>query len=130
MILVAILFIQDILIYLERDFGVGCVNQVDNGSTVWHQPPNAVAKSPFPPSSSATDAPNLYSDANANALDPEETGEYDNAVFDMDVAQPTGLLSSNDLLRNPVDISVSSVYLKLKIVKIWFAYELINSQQA
>lgn len=108
------------------------MNQGDNGSTVSQQPPNAVAKSPFPSSSSATDAPNLDSDANANALDPEETGEYDNAVFDMDVAQPTGLLSSSDLSRNPVDISVSSVYLKLKmqLYKVRFLLLTRNLKQA
>ncbi|KAM5547986.1 hypothetical protein ABKV19_002118 [Rosa sericea] len=122
----------DVLIYLERAFGVSCMNQGDNGSTVLQQPPNTVAKSSFPPSSSVTDAPNLDSDGNTNALDSEETGEFDNAVFDMDVAQPTGLLSSNDLSRNPVDISVSSVYLKLKtqLYKVRFLLLTRNLKQA
>nr|XP_004287280.2 PREDICTED: LOW QUALITY PROTEIN: CCR4-NOT transcription complex subunit 10 [Fragaria vesca subsp. vesca] len=122
----------DVLLYLERAFGVSCMNQGDNGSSVSQQPPNTVAKSSFPPSSSVTDAPNLDSDANTNALDSEETGEFDNAVFDMDVAQPTGLLSSNDVSRNPVDISVSSVYLKLKtqLYKVRFLLLTRNLKQA
>ncbi|KAL6221652.1 hypothetical protein ACLB2K_005048 [Fragaria x ananassa] len=122
----------DVLLYLERAFGVSCMNQGDNGSSVSQQPPNTVAKSSFPPSSSVTDAPNLDSDSNTNALDSEETGEFDNAVFDMDVAQPTGLLLSNDVSRNPVDISVSSVYLKLKtqLYKVRFLLLTRNLKQA
>ncbi|XP_008242819.1 PREDICTED: CCR4-NOT transcription complex subunit 10 [Prunus mume] len=121
----------DVLVYLEKAFGVSCMNQGDSGSTALQQPANPVAKSPsLPTNSSAADGPNLDSDA--NALESEETGEYDGAVFDMDVAQPTALLSSNDLSRNPVDISVSSVYLKLKmqLYKVRFLLLTRNLKQA
>ncbi|XP_009340640.2 CCR4-NOT transcription complex subunit 10 isoform X1 [Pyrus x bretschneideri] len=121
----------DVLIYLDKAFGVSCMNQGDGGSTALQQPANPVAKPPsLSTNSSATDGPTLDSDP--NALEPEETSEFDNADFDMDVAQPTVLLSSNDISRNPVDISASSVYLKLKmqLYKVQFLLLTRNLKQA
>ncbi|KAM1809172.1 hypothetical protein ACFX15_025495 [Malus domestica] len=121
----------DVLIYLEKSFGVSSMNQGDGGSTASQQPANPVAKPPsLSTNSPAADGPTLDSDS--NALESEETSEYDNVVFDMDVAQPTGLLSSNDISRNPVHMSASSVYLKLKmqLYKIQFLLLTRNLKQA
>ncbi|PON77072.1 N-terminal acetyltransferase A, auxiliary subunit [Parasponia andersonii] len=111
----------DVLLYLEKAFGVSCTNQSDNGNTAL-QPANLVVKSSsLPTSSLATDASNSELVAN-NASEKtlsrtlsEETLEYESVFLDMDVSRPTALSASNDFLRNSVDRSISSVDLKLKL---------------
>ncbi|EXB39017.1 CCR4-NOT transcription complex subunit 10 [Morus notabilis] len=112
----------DVLIYLEKAFGVSCTSQSDNGSSVAQQPANLVGKSSSLPSSSlATDASNtelVSNNASEKGLSrtlSEETLDYDPVLFDIDVTRPTGLSLSNDILRNSVDRSISSVDLKLKL---------------
>lgn len=118
-----IVFIQDVLLYLEKAFGVSCSSQGDNGSTTQQQSANLVPKSVSLPSSSvSTDASNSDLAANANLSEKplsrtlsDETLEYESVFLDMDVARPTVLSASNDLSRNSVDRSISSVDLKLKL---------------
>lgn len=111
------------MIYLEKAFGVSCTSQGDNGSTTQPQSANLVPKSSSLPSSSlCTDASNSDLDANVNPSGKplsrtlsDETLEYESVFLDMDVARPTGLSASNDVSRNSVDKSISSVELKLKL---------------
>ncbi|XP_062078136.1 uncharacterized protein LOC133782775 isoform X2 [Humulus lupulus] len=111
----------DVLVYLEKAFGVSCTSQSDNGSTA-PQPTNLVSKSSsLPTSSLAADASNSELVAN-NASEKtlsrtlsEETLEIDSVFSDIDVVRPIGLSSSTDLLRNLVDRSISSIDLKLKL---------------
>lgn len=129
----------DVLIYLEKAFGVSSTSQVDNGSITSQQPANLVTKSSSLPSSSlATDASNAELVAN-NASEKslsrtlsEETIDYESVFSDIDVARPTGLSVSNDILRNSVDRSISSVDLKLKLhlYKVRFLLLTRNVKQA
>ncbi|KAF3453746.1 hypothetical protein FNV43_RR04187 [Rhamnella rubrinervis] len=113
----------DVLIYLEKAFGVSCTSQGDNGSSTQPQSANLVPKSSSLPSSSlSTDATNSDLAANVNhSVKPlsrtlsDETLEYESVFLDMDVARPTGLSAANDVSRNSVDRSISSVDLKLKL---------------
>ncbi|XP_048332822.2 uncharacterized protein LOC107428242 isoform X1 [Ziziphus jujuba] len=112
----------EVLIYLGKIYGVGYMSQGDNGSST-QQSANLVPKSTSLPSSSlSTDAANSDLAANVNAPEKplsrtqsEETLEMESVLLDMDVARPTGLSASNDLSRNSVDRSFSSVDLKLKL---------------
>ncbi|KAF4392055.1 hypothetical protein F8388_004384 [Cannabis sativa] len=110
----------DVLVYLEKAFGVSCISQNDNGSTV-PQPTNLVSKSSsLPISSLAADSNSelIATNASEKILSrtlSEETLEIESVFRDIDVARPIGLSSSNDFLRNSVDRSISSVDLKLKL---------------
>ena len=129
--------VQDVLIYLEKAFGVSCTSQSDSGTAP--QPANLVAKSSsLPTSSLATDASNSELVAN-NASEKtlsrtpsEETLEYGSVFLDKNVARPTGLSASNDLLRNSVDMAIPSVDLKLKLqlYKVRFLLLTRNLKQA
>ncbi|KAL5547770.1 hypothetical protein UlMin_003001 [Ulmus minor] len=129
----------DVLMYLEKAFGVSSASQVDTGSTAQQQAANLVAKSASLPSSTlAIDASNAELVANNASEKPlsrtlsEEALEYESVFLEMDVARPTGLSSSNDLLRNSVDRSYSSVDLKLKLqlYKVRFLLLTRNLKQA
>lgn len=123
-----ILDVQDVLIYLEKAFGVGCVNQVDSGS-MGQQSTNLLAKySSVPSNSSTADASNSDLAATVNASEnalsrtlSEETLEDDTVlalssleISGQNLARPVGL-SSNELSRTLVDRSISTVDLKLKL---------------
>lgn len=118
----------DVLIYLEKAFGVGCVNQVDSGS-MGQQSTNLLAKySSVPSNSSTTDASNSDLAATVNASEnalsrtlSEETLEDDTVlalssleISGQNLTRPVGL-SSNELSRTLVDRSISTVDLKLKL---------------
>ncbi|XP_065848485.1 uncharacterized protein [Euphorbia lathyris] len=136
----------DVLIYLEKAFGVGCGSQGDNGSTAQQQSMNPVAKSsPVPSSSSAMDSSNSDFTPSGNALEnslsrtlslSEETLEYE-TMFSLDIGgqnltRPPGLSSSADLSRTQVDKSMSSVDLKLQLqlYKVRFLLLTRNLKQA
>lgn len=118
----------DVLIYLEKAFGVGCVNQVDSGS-MGQQSTNLLAKySSVPSNSSTADASNSDLAATVNASEnalsrtlSEETLEDDTVlalssleISGQNLTRPVGL-SSNELSRTLVDRSISTVDLKLKL---------------
>ncbi|GMY35807.1 CCR4-NOT transcription complex subunit 10 [Fagus crenata] len=136
----------DVLIYVERAFGVSCMSQVDNGSMAQQQAANLVAKSSsvLPSSSLATDV--SHSDLAASVIGSEhplsrtlsdETLEYETMLSTLDIggqnsARPSGLTSSNDLSRTPVDRSFTTVDLKLKLqlYKVRFLLLTRNLKQA
>lgn len=136
----------DVLIYVERAFGVSCMSQVDNGSMAQQQSANLVAKSSsvLPSSSLATDV--SHSDLAASVIGSEhplsrtlsdETLEYETMLSTLDIggqnsARPSGLTSSNDLSRTPVDRSFTTVDLKLKLqlYKVRFLLLTRNLKQA
>ncbi|KAE7998931.1 hypothetical protein FH972_003424 [Carpinus fangiana] len=135
----------DVLIYLERAFGVSCMSQGDSGNMAQQQSASLVTKSSsFPPSSSsATDASNSDLAAGVNASEnplsrtlSEETLEYE-TMFTLDIggqnsARPSGLSSSNDLSRAPVDRPFTTVDLKFKLqlYKVRFLLLTRNLKQA
>ena len=143
---IIIIFVQDVLIYVERAFGVSCMSQVDNGSMAQQQSANLVAKSSsvLPSSSLATDV--SHSDLAASVIGSEhplsrtlsdETLEYETMLSTLDIggqnsARPSGLTSSNDLSRTPVDRSFTTVDLKLKLqlYKVRFLLLTRNLKQA
>lgn len=118
----------DVLIYLEKAFGVGCANQVDSGS-MGQQSTNLLAKySSVPSNSSTADASNSDFAATVNASEnalsrtlSEETLEDDTVlalssleISGQNLTRPV-CLSSNELSRTLVDRSISTVDLKLKL---------------
>ncbi|WCJ29999.1 Tetratricopeptide repeat (TPR)-like superfamily protein [Euphorbia peplus] len=136
----------DVLIYLEKAFGVGCASQGDNGSTTQQQSTNLVAKSSsVPTSSSAMDSSNSDFTPSGNSLEnslsrtlslSEETLEYE-TMFSLDIGgqnltRPSGLSSSTDLSRTQVDKSMSSIDLKLQLqlYKVRFLLLTRNLKQA
>lgn len=131
---------------MERAFGVSCMSQGDSGSMALQQSASLVPKSSsFPPtSSSATDASNSDLAASVNASEnplsrtlSEETLEYENMFSTLDIggqnsARPSGLSSSNDLSRTPVDRPFTTVDLKFKLqlYKVRFLLLTRNLKQA
>lgn len=118
----------DVLIYLEKAFCVGCVNQVDSGS-IGQQSTNLLAKySSVPSNPSTADASNSDLAATVNASEnalsrtlSEETLEDDTVlalssleISGQNLTRPVGL-SSNELSGTLVDRSISTVDLKLKL---------------
>ncbi|XP_044471890.1 CCR4-NOT transcription complex subunit 10-like isoform X2 [Mangifera indica] len=144
----------DVLIYLEKAFGVGCVSQGDTGSMVQQQSANLLAKySSVPTSSSIADGSNSDLSASVNTSEnqltrtlSEETLEDDTvlALSTLEIGQnltgpigqnltgPIGLSSVNELSRTLVDKSISTVDLKLKlqIYKVRFLLLTRNLKQA
>ncbi|CAK9329638.1 unnamed protein product [Citrullus colocynthis] len=117
----------DVLLYLEKAFGVTSTSQSENVGT-GVQSTNVVAKSSsVPTNASAFESSNsdLASSVNAseNTLSrtlSEETFEYESMLSTLDIggqnpATQTGFSSSNVLLRIPMDRSLSTVDLKLKL---------------
>lgn len=141
-----IIFVQDVLVYVERAFGVSCVSQGDSGSMAQQQSASLVTKSSsfHPSSSSATDASNSDLAASVNASEnplsrtlSEETLEYETMLSTLDIggqnsARPSGLSSSNELSRTPVDRPVTTVDLKFKLqlYKVRFLLLTRNLKQA
>ncbi|KAF2310596.1 hypothetical protein GH714_015189 [Hevea brasiliensis] len=136
----------EVLIYLEKAFGVGCVSQGDNVNAAHQQPANLVAKSSsILSSSSALDASNSDLTPSGNALEnslsrtlslSEESLEYE-TMFSLDISgqnftRPSGLPSSNDLSRIQLDRSMSTIDLKLKLqlYKVRFLLLTRNLKQA
>ncbi|XP_059432311.1 uncharacterized protein LOC132165670 isoform X2 [Corylus avellana] len=136
----------DVLIRVERAFGVSCMSQGDSGNMALQQSASLVTKSSsFPPSSSsATDASNSDLAASVNASEnplsrtlSEETLEYETMLSTLDIggqnsARPSGLSSSNDLSRAPVDRPFTTVDLKFKLqlYKVRFLLLTRNLKQA
>ncbi|KAG2718835.1 hypothetical protein I3760_03G239200 [Carya illinoinensis] len=132
----------DVLIYLERAFGVSCVSQGDNGNTT-QQSGNFVAKTSSVPSP-ATDASHSDLAASVNASEntlsrtlSDEALEYETMFSTLDIGgqnrvRPSGILSSNDLSRPTVDRSLTTVDLKLKLqlYKVRFLLLTRNLKQA
>ncbi|KAF5482219.1 hypothetical protein F2P56_002808 [Juglans regia] len=132
----------DVLIYLERAFGVSCTSQGDNGNTT-QQSGNLVAKSSSVPSP-ATDASHSDLAASVNASEntlsrtlSEEALEYETMFSTLDIGgqnrvRPSGISSSNDLSRPTVDRSLTTVDLKLKLqlYKVRFLLLTRNLKQA
>ncbi|OAY47029.1 CCR4-NOT transcription complex subunit 10 isoform X2 [Manihot esculenta] len=135
----------DVLIYLEKAFGVSCVSQGDNASTAQQQSANQVAKLSAVPNSSALDASNLDLAPGGNSLEnslsktlslSDESLEYE-TMFALDISgqnltRPSGFSSSNDLSRTQVDRSLSTIDLKLKLqlYKVQFLLLTRNLKQA
>lgn len=136
----------DVLIYMERAFGFSCMSQGDNGSTGQQQSASLVAKSSSVPhiTSSATEASNSDLAASVNTSEnpllrtlSEEALEYETMLSTLDIsgqnsARPSGLSSSNDLPRTPVDKSFTPVDLKFKLqlYKVRFLLLTRNLKQA
>ncbi|CAI0470032.1 unnamed protein product [Linum tenue] len=119
----------DVLLYLEKVFGVNTVNHGDNGNAQLQHSTNLVAKSSsIPTSSSAVDASNSDLGASGNSLESslsrslslsEESLEYE-SMFSLDISsqglgKPPGFSSSTDLSRTSGDRSMSTIDLKLKL---------------
>lgn len=121
----------DVLTYLERAFGVGSANQVDNGNTTQQQSANLTTKSvPVTISESAADpsSSDLGSSANASENNLSRTFSEDGldyaAMFlDMgsqNLTRPAGP-PSNYLSRALVDsFSTLDLKLKLQLCKVQF----------
>ncbi|TXG61876.1 hypothetical protein EZV62_013239 [Acer yangbiense] len=137
----------DVLMYLEKAFGVGGVSQGDSGSMVQQQSTNLLTKySSVPSSSSVADVSNSDLVASVNASEnplsrtlSEETLEDDTVlvlssfeISGQNLARPVGLSSSNELSRTLVDRSISTVDLKLKLqlYKVRFLLLTRNLKQA
>lgn len=138
-------FCQDVLLYLEKAFGVTSTSQSENGGTGVQQSTNVVAKSSSVPSNaSASESSNTDLAGSVNASEnplsrtlSEETFEYESMLSTLDIGGqnlPTraGFSSSNVLLRTPVDRSLSTVDLKLKLqlYKVRFLLLTRNLKQA
>ncbi|CAI0542767.1 unnamed protein product [Linum tenue] len=119
----------DVLLYLEKAFGVNTVSHGDNGNAQLQQSTNLVAKSSsIPTSSSAVDTSNSDLGASGSALESslsrslslsEESLEYE-SVFSLDISaqglgKPPGFSSSTDLSRTSGDRAMSTIDLKLKL---------------
>ncbi|KAF5459199.1 hypothetical protein F2P56_023174 [Juglans regia] len=136
----------DILSYMERAFGVGCMSQGDNGNTTQQQSGNLVAKSSsFPLSnSSAMDVSHSDLAASVNASEnslsrtlSEEALDYETMFSSLDIGgqnsvRPSGLSSPTNLTRTAVDRSFTTVDLKLKLhlYKVRFLLLTRNLKQA
>ncbi|KAL4296164.1 hypothetical protein GQ457_12G023950 [Hibiscus cannabinus] len=116
----------DVLNYLEKAFGIGNVNQGDNGNTATHQSTNLVGKSSSVPSSpfvSDASSSDLVASVNASENPLSRTlseDRLDEMFLTLDIggqnlARPSGLASANDHPRITVDRSISGVDLKLKL---------------
>ncbi|KAF5725841.1 CCR4-NOT transcription complex subunit 10 isoform X1 [Tripterygium wilfordii] len=116
----------NVLLYLEKTYGVGCLSQSDNGS-VGQQAANLVAKSSSVPTDvSVTDAASSDLTSGVNDTEnplsrtlSEETLEYD-SMFSLDIGgqnlqRPASISPSNDFLRTPSDKSITNVEVKLKL---------------
>ncbi|KAG8639318.1 CCR4-NOT transcription complex subunit 10 isoform X2 [Manihot esculenta] len=136
----------DVLIYLEKAFGVSSTSQGDNASMTNQQSANLVAKSSSILSgSSALDASNSDLAPSGNALEnslsrtlslSEESLEYE-TMFSLDISgqnltRPSGFPSSNDLSRIQLDRCISSIDLKLmlQLYKVRFLLLTRNLKQA
>ncbi|CAN1240772.1 CCR4-NOT transcription complex subunit 10-B [Linum perenne] len=119
----------DLLLYLEKSFGVNSVSQGDNGSVAQQQPTNLIAKSSSISNSSlAGDAHSSDLAVSGNALESslsrslslsDDSLEYE-SMFSLDISgqslgKPPGFSSSTDLSRTSVDRSISTLDLKLKL---------------
>ncbi|KAK3213154.1 hypothetical protein Dsin_017860 [Dipteronia sinensis] len=137
----------DVLMYLEKAFGVGGVSQGDSGSMVQQQSTNLLTKySSVPSSSSVADVSNSDLAASVNASEnplsrtlSEETLEDDTVlvlssfeISGQNLARPVGISASNELARTLVDKSFSTVDLKLKLqpYKVRFLLLTRNLKQA
>ncbi|XP_044464165.1 CCR4-NOT transcription complex subunit 10-B-like isoform X2 [Mangifera indica] len=137
----------DVLIYLEKIFGVGCVSQGDSGSMALQQSANLLAKySAVPAGSSVADGSNSDLAASVNASESpltrtlsEETLEDDTVlalstleISGQNLVRPIGLSCVNDLSRTLLDKSISTVDLKLKLqlYKVRFLLLTRNLKQA
>ncbi|KAK2644915.1 hypothetical protein Ddye_020110 [Dipteronia dyeriana] len=137
----------DVLMYLEKAFGVGGVSQGDSGSMVHQQSTNLLTKySSVPSSSSVADVSNSDLGASVNASEnplsrtlSEETLEDDTVlvlssfeISGQNLARSVGLSASNELSRTLVDRSISTVDLKLKLqlYKVRFLLLTRNLKQA
>lgn len=121
----------DVLTYLERAFGVGSANQVDNGNTTQQQSANLTTKSvPVTISESAADpsSSDLGSSANASENNlsrtfSEDGLDYEAMILDMgsqNLTRPT-VPPSNYLSRTLVDrFSTLDLKLKLQLCKVQF----------
>ncbi|XP_050205088.1 uncharacterized protein LOC126655122 isoform X2 [Mercurialis annua] len=130
----------DVLIYLEKAFGVGGVSQGDGSSA--QQSASLVAKSSSVPySSSIMDASNSDLATSGNALEnslsrtlslTEETLEYETVFSLENLTRPSSLSSSNDLSRVQIDRTMSTIDLKLKLqlYKVRFLLLTRNLKQA
>ncbi|TYJ29277.1 hypothetical protein E1A91_A06G058800v1 [Gossypium mustelinum] len=117
----------DVLNYLEKAFGVGNVNQGENGNmTTTLQSTNLVGKSSSVPSSSfVSDASSSDLAASVNASENPlsrtlSEDRLDEMFSTLDIGgqnlpQPTDLTSANDHARITVDRSISGVDLKLML---------------
>ncbi|KAG2713339.1 hypothetical protein I3760_04G172600 [Carya illinoinensis] len=146
MITILIICVQDILSYMERAFGVGCMSQGDNGNTTQQQSGNLVAKSSSIPlsSSSAMDVSHSDLAASVNASEnslsrtlSEEALEYETMLSTLDIGgqnsvRLSGLSSPTNLPRTAVDRSFTTVDLKLKLhlYKVRFLLLTRNLKQA
>ncbi|KAH8506374.1 hypothetical protein H0E87_013267 [Populus deltoides] len=135
----------DVLLYLEKAFGFGCVGQSENGNTAQQQSASLVAKSLSVPSSSSGMDANSDLASSENALEKslsrtlslsDETLEYE-SMFSLDIsgqdlARPAGLSFSTDLSRTPIDrsFSPSEMKLKLHLYKVQFLLLTRNLKQA
>lgn len=132
-------FCQDVLLYLEKAFGVTSENTGVQQST------NVGAKSSSVPSNaSASESSHTDLAASVNATESslsrtlsEETFEYESMLSTLDIGgqnlqTQTGFSSSNVLLRTSVDRSLSTVDLKLKLqlYKVRFLLLTRNLKQA
>ncbi|XP_041007528.1 CCR4-NOT transcription complex subunit 10-like [Juglans microcarpa x Juglans regia] len=136
----------DILSYMERAFGVGCMSQGDNGNTTQQLSGNLVAKSSSIPlsSSSAMDVSHSDLAASVNASEnflsrtlSEEALEYETMLSTLDIGgrnsvRPSGLSPPTNLPRTAVDRSFTTVDLKLKLhlYKVRFLLLTRNLKQA
>ncbi|XP_022755171.1 CCR4-NOT transcription complex subunit 10-like isoform X2 [Durio zibethinus] len=116
----------DVLNYLEKAFGVGNVNQGDNGNMAVQQPANLVGKlSSVTSSSLVSDASGSDLAASINASenplsrtlseDPLDEMFSTLDIGGQNLSRPAGLTSANDLPRTTVDRSISGVDLKLQL---------------
>ncbi|KAJ6912910.1 CCR4-NOT transcription complex subunit 10-like [Populus alba x Populus x berolinensis] len=135
----------DVLLYLEKAFGFGCVGQSENGNTAQQQSASLVAKSLSVPSSSSGMDANSDLASSENALEKslsrtlslsDETLEYE-SMFSLDIsgqdlARPAGLSFATDLSRTPIDrsFSPSEMKLKLHLYKVQFLLLTRNLKQA
>ncbi|KAG6769318.1 hypothetical protein POTOM_024942 [Populus tomentosa] len=135
----------DVLLYLEKAFGFGCVGQSENGNTAQQQSASLVAKSLSVPSSSSGMDANSDLVSSENALEKslsrtlslsDETLEYE-SMFSLDIsgqdlARPAGLSFATDLSRTPIDrsFSPSEMKLKLHLYKVQFLLLTRNLKQA
>ncbi|XP_038710021.1 CCR4-NOT transcription complex subunit 10-like isoform X2 [Tripterygium wilfordii] len=117
----------NVLLYLEKTYGVGCLSQSDNGSVGLQQAANLVTKSSsVPTSASVTDAASSDLASGVNTTEnpllrtlSEETLEYD-SMFSLDIGgqnlqRPAGVSPSNDFSRIQADRSIMNVDIKLKL---------------
>ncbi|KAG6587882.1 CCR4-NOT transcription complex subunit 10, partial [Cucurbita argyrosperma subsp. sororia] len=133
----------DVLLYLEKAFGITNAIQSETGSTGAQQSTNVVAKSSSVPSNASASEPS-NTDIAVNSLESplsrtlsEETFEYESMLSTLDIGgqnlpAQAGFSSSNVLLRTPVYRSLSTVDLKLKLqlYKVRFLLLTRNLKQA